>query len=148
MTRMTGPDCVVMCNLINTYIHTYIHTYILWAWTLTRMGDHNKNSIITTVGCKRILSGELEDAGQRARGGTENYLTNCVADGVRIIIEIRSGWRESPPQNPGRAMVVSWHDGEGRGHHQTTVFTIHSVEEGKREDSPGPASEERNGRYG
>ena len=24
MTRMTGPDCVVMCNLI---IHTYIHTY-------------------------------------------------------------------------------------------------------------------------
>ena len=24
MTRMTGPDCVVMCNLINTYIHTYI----------------------------------------------------------------------------------------------------------------------------
>ena len=28
MTRMTGPDCVVMCNLINTYIHTYIHTLI------------------------------------------------------------------------------------------------------------------------
>ena len=28
MTRMTGPDCVVMCNLINTYIHTYIPTYI------------------------------------------------------------------------------------------------------------------------
>ncbi|CAM9701696.1 unnamed protein product [Ascophyllum nodosum] len=24
MTRMTRPDCVVMCNLIN--IHTYIHT--------------------------------------------------------------------------------------------------------------------------
>ena len=28
MTRMTGPDCVVMCNLINTYIHTYIHTSV------------------------------------------------------------------------------------------------------------------------
>ena len=26
MTRMTGPDCAVMCNLIN--IHTYIDTYI------------------------------------------------------------------------------------------------------------------------
>ena len=25
MTRMTGPDCVVMCNLIKIYIHTYIH---------------------------------------------------------------------------------------------------------------------------
>ena len=29
MTRMTGPDCVVRCNLINTYIHTYIHTYLI-----------------------------------------------------------------------------------------------------------------------
>ena len=30
MTRMTRPDCAVMCNLINihTYIHTCIHTYI------------------------------------------------------------------------------------------------------------------------
>ena len=28
MTRMTGPDCVVICNLINTYIHIYIHTYM------------------------------------------------------------------------------------------------------------------------
>ena len=27
MTPMTGPDCAVMCNLIN--IHTYIHTYIV-----------------------------------------------------------------------------------------------------------------------
>ena len=27
MARITGPDCVFMCNLIN--IHTYIHTYIL-----------------------------------------------------------------------------------------------------------------------
>ena len=26
ITRMTGPDCAVMCNLIN--IHTDIHTYI------------------------------------------------------------------------------------------------------------------------
>ena len=27
MTRMTGPDCVVMCNLINTYIHTYVSAF-------------------------------------------------------------------------------------------------------------------------
>ena len=26
MTRMTGPDCAVMCNLINTYTHTHTHT--------------------------------------------------------------------------------------------------------------------------
>ena len=30
MTRITGPDCVVRCNLIHTYtyMHKYIHTYI------------------------------------------------------------------------------------------------------------------------
>ena len=28
MTRMTGPDCVVMCNLINT--HTHISLNLPW----------------------------------------------------------------------------------------------------------------------
>ena len=38
MTRMTGPDCVVMCNLINTYIHTYIHREDQCEWhRMTRM---------------------------------------------------------------------------------------------------------------
>ena len=23
MTRMTGPDCAVMCNLVNTHTHTH-----------------------------------------------------------------------------------------------------------------------------
>ena len=29
MTRMAGPDCAVMCNLINihTYTHTHTHTH-------------------------------------------------------------------------------------------------------------------------
>ena len=27
MTRMTGPDCVVMCNLINTHTHTHTHIH-------------------------------------------------------------------------------------------------------------------------
>ena len=26
MTRMTGPDCAVMCNLMNTHTHTHTHT--------------------------------------------------------------------------------------------------------------------------
>ena len=26
MTRMTRPDCAVMCNLINTHTHTHTHT--------------------------------------------------------------------------------------------------------------------------
>ena len=27
MTRMTRPDCAVMCNLINTHTHTHTHTW-------------------------------------------------------------------------------------------------------------------------
>ena len=27
MTRMTGPGCVAMCNLINTHTHTHTHTH-------------------------------------------------------------------------------------------------------------------------
>ena len=27
MTRMTGPDCAVMCKLINTHTHTHTHTH-------------------------------------------------------------------------------------------------------------------------
>ena len=41
MTRMTGPDCVVMCNLINTYIHTYIHTFRPWASSLFQVVSKN-----------------------------------------------------------------------------------------------------------
>ena len=26
MTRMTGPDCAVMCSLINTHTHTHTNT--------------------------------------------------------------------------------------------------------------------------
>ena len=29
MTRMTGPDCAVMCNLINTHTHTHTHTHLV-----------------------------------------------------------------------------------------------------------------------
>ena len=32
MTRITGPDCVVMCNLINTRTHTL---YIPWSFFMT-----------------------------------------------------------------------------------------------------------------
>ena len=34
MARMTGPDCAVMCNFINTHTHTHTHTTI----TGTRIG--------------------------------------------------------------------------------------------------------------
>ena len=33
MTRMTGPERAVMCNLINTHTHTHTHTHTLNKYT-------------------------------------------------------------------------------------------------------------------
>ena len=53
MTRMTGPDCVVMCNLINAYIHTTLST---------------SNSSIDTL--------YSNDSIDRARGGTDRLTSD------------------------------------------------------------------------
>ena len=44
MTRITGPDCAVMCNLINirTYIHTCIHTYVYVYIHARKQGGEHK----------------------------------------------------------------------------------------------------------
>ena len=51
MTRMTGPDCAVMCNLMNT--HTHIHTTVMRAGVEARQ--------LTQDG-----------SGERGRGGNGN----------------------------------------------------------------------------
>ena len=64
MTRMTGPDCVVMCNLINTYIHTYniqyIHKYT-YRHRMTRMTGPDCvvmcNLINTYIPLSRLIRG-------------------------------------------------------------------------------------------
>ena len=52
MTRMTGPDCAVMCNLINTHTHTHME-----------MGT---GTTITGLGT-RIGSGRAEERRKSAK---------------------------------------------------------------------------------
>ena len=42
MTRMTRPDCVVMCNLINTHTHTHTHTHTQQTWTVKGTGTERE----------------------------------------------------------------------------------------------------------
>ena len=59
MTRTTGPDCVVMCNLINTYIHIYIHcTYIGHACPrfFFSLPLNSSNHILKGSGCCSVYS--------------------------------------------------------------------------------------------
>ena len=62
MTRMTGPDCVVMCNLINTYIHihTYIHTLVMCNLINTYIHTHIHTYIHTYSPLGRINASGIE----------------------------------------------------------------------------------------
>ena len=64
MTRMTGPDCVVMCNLINTYIHTYIHTYYI----------HIQSPNVSKIGALQPLE-EIEETVQITSNGWRAGIT-------------------------------------------------------------------------
>ena len=57
------------CETIETTVRT---RRLLWAGALLRMGDYRLP--------KRVMSGELENAGKRGPGGKEKEWTDCVAD--------------------------------------------------------------------
>ena len=50
---------------------------LLWAGAVLRMGDHRLP--------KRVMSGELKNAGKRGPGGKEKEWTDCVADDLRLF---------------------------------------------------------------
>ena len=62
------------CESIETTVGT---RRLLWAGALLRMGDHRLP--------KRVMSGELENAGKRGPGGKEKEWTECVADDLRLF---------------------------------------------------------------
>ena len=59
----------IKCESIETTVRT---RRLLWAGALLRMGDHRLP--------KRVMSGELENAGKRGPGGKEKEWTDYVAD--------------------------------------------------------------------
>ena len=108
MTRMTGPDCVVMCNLINTYIHTYIH------------------SAFTQAGSLEYCSGG-ENGGKKGQGGVGLAVRTSVTHAahppefisdrlLKITLELRDRerllrfmWRMPQPQHT--MLVINMHPG-------------------------------------
>ena len=50
MTRMTGPDCVVMCNLINKHTHTHTQTHTHWQYIIQFFSvAYNSDSEVLTA---------------------------------------------------------------------------------------------------
>ena len=62
------------CESIETTVRT---RRLLWAGAVFRMGDHRLP--------KRVMSGELENAGKRGPGGKGKEWTDCVADDLRLF---------------------------------------------------------------
>ena len=81
MTRMTGPDCVVMCNLINTHTHTHTRTGAE-ARVVAEMGTGTRITGTET----RIGSGRAEKRRKSARN------RKIVVDALRK--RGRLGWKE------------------------------------------------------
>ena len=75
MTRMTGPDCVVMCNLINTHTHTHTHAFIhapkQISQSRTQRADAGRD------GRAEIVSRDQISSRERRQG---KYHFSCSAD--------------------------------------------------------------------
>ena len=81
MTRMTGPDCVVMCNLINTHTHTHTHrgsfpaTYSLLPLAMSTCGDvgSDVHALIKELAIRRVQhrSETYSNDSQHLAEGTE-----------------------------------------------------------------------------
>ena len=69
------------CESIETTVRT---RRLLWAGALLRMGDHRLP--------KRVMSGELGNAGKRGPWGKEKEWTDCVAEDLRLF-RVTGDWR-------------------------------------------------------
>ena len=98
MTRMTGPDCVVMCNLINTYIHTYIPLN-----SCRRQGGNGGDFGGTRKRCRKgsvgavAANSNIVEINKEAGGGAQGTLSlskNCTSrESVSPLSRLIRGFR-------------------------------------------------------
>ena len=82
MTRMTGPDCVVMCNLINTHTHTHSITVNFFPIF------YCSTKPLCLYGSMALLSYIITTF--------KNYVVYCLL----FCMFGGSAWRLIPPRNP------------------------------------------------
>ena len=82
MTRMTGPDCVVMCNLINTHTHIHSHTH---TGTGTEARTVAEMETGTTITGTRIGLGRAE--GRRKSARNHKIVVDAVRETGETLVE-------------------------------------------------------------
>ena len=108
MTRMTGPDCVVMCNLVNTY--TYIHTYI-----------HTYTHIIldNSINLRKLRSRKCTI--NRAKAGSLKEHPSFPTCGHRMHILKKGSVTERGRRNRGVSRCMDWTKGRRGAAHYTKI---------------------------
>ena len=86
------------CESIGTTVRT---RRLLWAGARLRMGDNRLP--------KRVMSGELENAGKREPGRKEKEWTDCVADDLRLF-DITGDW-STAALDPPAVWYSALHEG-------------------------------------
>ena len=98
MTRMTGPDCVVMCNLINKYIHTHTYEHRIGTGTGTGTGART----VAEMGTGTTITGTRMGVG-RAEGRRKSARNRKIAvDAARKTGET---WVDSENNVEKKALV-------------------------------------------
>ena len=96
MTRMTGPDCVVMCNLINTHTHTHTHTHRRRAGNGGDMGGKRKICRKERVGSVAANSDNLgsnKETGGGAQGAQGSSKIYTSRESVSPLSRLIRGFR-------------------------------------------------------
>ena len=84
MTRMTGPDCVVMCNFINTYIHTCQKKYYYMISSITvLLFCMLNNTIITKYSFLLLLRTGISYPKKNSLASSKKY---CQVAGTMFLV--------------------------------------------------------------
>ena len=81
---MTGPDCAVMCNLIN--IHTYIHTYM-------ESEKKCRKERVGSVAANPDNLGSNKEAGGGAQGSQGSNKICTSRESVSPLLRLIRGFR-------------------------------------------------------
>ena len=98
MTRMTRPDCVVMCNLTNTHAHTHTHTHV------NGHGDGDGAGAGTGTGV---------EVNEGAQGGNGNGSGDGAGTGTGTGVETRRRTPDGNGDGNGDGREDSSGDGNG-----------------------------------
>ena len=96
MTRMTGPDCVVMCNLINTHTHTHTNSCRRRAGNGGDLGGKGKKCRKERVGSIAANSDNLgsnKEAGGGAQGAQGSSKICTSRESVSPLSRLIRGFR-------------------------------------------------------